>query len=537
MSFSKSLFIVVMLAILTNATRYEQSGRFEPSEIPADAKYLTFRNYELPILPANLFLKFTRCTRLKFDHMSFSEIEPGAWNGLQNLGTLDVQFSELTVLNAGIFAGLKLYHLKMANNKISVIEHGVWDDLPRLNMLNLQYNEITTLPAAAFKKLTSLTFLDLSFNNMREIEYGAWEDLQELAVLSLHHNEIIALPAAVFKNLTSLTELLLSNSKIELIEYGAWEDLELLETLHLNDNKIIVLKADIFQNLTSLRHLYLHSNYIIEIETEAFQFCDSLISLIVWKNTFSFKSSTLQSALQSHRKTLSHLTLNVDPTETFTRRVFENLTDLRELGLNGFNSAEPGAFKDLDSLEKLDLGYSALNEFNFKSLDSKVLPDVSDSLMHLVLHHNDITSLYADMFINLGILSMLDLSWNKIAVIEKGAFNGLKMLYYLRLDGNNIRIENAYIKDLNETLEVLHLSYNRITHIPEDYFEHFGMLQELYLGRNRITFLSPNTFKGLPMLSNLQLSYNDLKTLQRNIFASEDFIGTGGHPGILHSVT
>ena len=138
--------------------------------------------------------------------------------------------------------------------------------------------------------------------------------------------------------------------------------------------------------------------------------------------------------------------------------------------------------------------------------------------------------------LTLGLLSELDLGWNEITVNEKGAFNGLKLLKRLNMARNDMKIENISITELNETLETLDLSYNRITHIPEGFFEYFGVLHTISLDENRIVLLSPNALKGLPRLGYLDLRSNKLKTLQWNIFDPEDFVATGGHPGIVHCV-
>ena len=91
--FQKCMLIIVLvvipnLSILISGQQYTQRGRFQTTEVPTDGTRVVLREYELGILPANLFLSFTKCRYLSFYDMGISQIEAGVWNGLENLESL-----------------------------------------------------------------------------------------------------------------------------------------------------------------------------------------------------------------------------------------------------------------------------------------------------------------------------------------------------------------------------------------------------------------------------------------------------------------
>ncbi len=66
------------------------------------------------------------------------------------------------------------------------------------------------------------------------------------------------------------------------------------------------------------------------------------------------------------------------------------------------------------------------------------------SLEKLDLDHNEIKALTPDSFIHLSKCKELDLKWNKIDRIERGAWNGLISLKELDLDHNEIQVLQSW---------------------------------------------------------------------------------------------
>ena len=211
--------------VLTNGTEYTQFGRFEPSKVPDYATSITFRDYELHTLPANLFLNFTKWTSLTFYHMGISQIEEGAWNGLENLVTLDLAQNKLTALYTGMFMNLGLLsELTLSWNQISVIEDGAFNGLKLLKHLKLARNDIR--------------IEDLHIKNLNET----------LELLYLGYNRITHIPAGFFENFLVFHTLHLRNTSISVLSPNAFKGLPLLRNLDLSFNNLKTLQRNIFDS-------------------------------------------------------------------------------------------------------------------------------------------------------------------------------------------------------------------------------------------------------------------------------------------------
>ncbi|KAM7011911.1 leucine-rich repeat-containing protein 66 [Tautogolabrus adspersus] len=76
-----------------------------------------------------------------------------------------------------------------------------------------------------------------------------------------------------------------------------------------------------------------------------------------------------------------------------------------------------------------------------------------------------------------------------------------------------------------ESLQVLQLSFNRISTLRPQDFDNLRKLKELILKHNLITSLHPQTFKGLAQLQVLDLSFNMLTSLHPSMYLSLHNIG------------
>lgn len=128
----------------------------------------------------------------------------------------------------------------------------------------------------------------------------------------------------------------------------------------------------------------------------------------------------------------------------------------------------------------------------------------------LYIFQNGIETLVQDDFGDLGQLEMLDLSHNELTQIPDAVFEPLSELKNLDLSSNHItNISKGSFSGLYQ-LERLYLYSNRIQSIQSNAFEGLGMLLELKLQKNLLTTL-PSL--RLPSLLLLDLSYNRIPAL------------------------
>lgn len=120
---------------------------------------------------------------------------------------------------------------------------------------------------------------------------------------------------------------------------------------------------------------------------------------------------------------------------------------------------------------------------------SSTVPRVPTTTQNLYIFQNGIDTLSQDDFKGLGELELLDLSQNELTEIPDGVFGMLSKL-----------------KNLD-------LSSNHITHIQKDSFSGLVQLERLYLHANRIQSIHLEAFEGLEMLLELKLQGNQLSSL------------------------
>jgi Leucine-rich repeat (LRR) protein len=99
--------------------------------------------------------------------------------------------------------------------------------------------------------------------------------------------------------------------------------------------------------------------------------------------------------------------------------------------------------------------------------------------------------------------------WGSNIPILKNIFTiELKMIQYLDLSHNNIKILEAHVFDELVDLKLIDLAYNEIEEILYPIFAKNKKLEFVNLSRNKIRLLHPNLFDGLPRLKQVQFLSN-----------------------------
>lgn len=181
---------------------------------------------------------------------------------------------------------------------------------------------------------------------------------------------------------------------------------------------------------------------------------------------------------------------------------FKNLKHLHALILvnNKIKSISTGAFASLTKLERL-----YLSKNNLKDLPT----NMPKSLQELRVHENMITKVKKSVFDGLNNMIVVELGTNPIesSGVEKGAFQGMKKLSYLRIADTNI---TSVPKGLPASLTELHLDGNKIAKVDSDSLNGLNNLAKLGLGYNNIINVENGSIANIPHLRELHLDHNNL---------------------------
>jgi len=128
----------------------------------------------------------------------------------------------------------------------------------------------------------------------------------------------------------------------------------------------------------------------------------------------------------------------------------------------------------------------------------------------LVLDGNNISFFENDSFISRGMgeLLIINADFCKIRKIQLGAFNGLRKLTRLSIQGNEISEIIPGTFEKSSHLEYLYLHYNKIEHLESDVFCGMVELKYVSLEGNNLQYIHPDTFEGLQNLESIFLSRN-----------------------------
>jgi Leucine-rich repeat (LRR) protein len=335
--------------------------------------------------------------------------------------------NQITNLESGAFAGLdSLTELRLGNNQITNIESGAFTGLGNLTALYLNRNQIMSIGSGVFTGLGSLTSLSLDHNQITSIGSGAFTGLGSLTGLSLDHNQITSIESGAFTGLGSLTGLRLDYNQIANIKSDTFTGLCNLTSLYLDGNQITSLQSGDFAGLGSLTFLRLVSNQITSIEPGDFTGLGSLTELELTGNQIT----RLESGAFAGLGNLRFLRLGSNQITNLKSGTFAGLGNLGTLELDGnpITTLESGAFNGLDGLPSLSL------------------------------HDNQITSIESGAFSGLANLTTLELYGNQITNLESGAFAGLGSLTVLLLGNNptltNLNLDGADFTRLTNRFDV-----------------------------------------------------------------------------------
>ncbi|GAB0092362.1 hypothetical protein DMENIID0001_073520 [Sergentomyia squamirostris] len=341
-------------------------------------------------------------------------------------------------------------------------------------MLHMENNELQRIEPYFFQA-TGLYGLTISSNPISEIPDEAFTGLERsLWELHLINNKLTDIPTRAIRHLQKLRTLDLSMNQISYIDHESWRGLEdSLEQLILSENSLSLLPMDTFSGLHFLHTLDLSGNNLREIDGSVFR----------------------------------------DGMDKLTKILLSN---------NLLTRIPYGQMSSLRSLKILDLSHNRIPTMDLS--DNEYNPGIRLSLDILHLEYNTVEILQTGSFQYFDIINQTFLDGNPLKFINDDAFRQAKIrelyLRHCQLDF----ISPSAFGGLENTLQVLDMSGNNLSSIPEILFQQLFSLKSLGLRENRIKSIIPmEMFNGFQSTllkldlsgdTNAITSFQDLKRMR-----------------------
>ncbi|XP_076124804.1 leucine-rich repeats and immunoglobulin-like domains protein 1 [Alosa pseudoharengus] len=250
-------------------------------------------------------------------------------------------------------------------------------------------------------------------------------------------------------------------------------------SINLSHNKLTAVDTDILSSLPNLREVRLDHNELTAIPS------------------FRLASSRIAVLYLQHNKI----------GQVDGRKLME-LTALETLDLSNNDITELRAHCFPAGLQIRDL-YLSSNKI--VHLEAGAFDQLSSSLQVLRLSRNRLTHIPVKAF-QLTRLTQLELSRNRLRLIEGLTFQGLSRLEVLKLQRNNIsKLTDGAFWGLAK-MRVLHLDFNSLKEVNSGSLYGLTSLQQLYLANNSIGLVNPDGWRFCQKLRELGLLVGRVET-------------------------
>lgn len=500
----------VIFTITSSILEFVTTGFFAATNFDSRVRVIKAYDNIWTNIDSSAFRYYPKSISLDLSNNQIENVHNEAFRNLIYLQNLNISNNKIETLNPKSFLisdsrnGL-VQELDLSNNQLIELSSEL-NDLTTLRRLHLQNNKLSKMADDCFMSLKNLEYLNLQNNHLTFLNLTL-TNLKMLKTLDISYNHLIKLSGYEINRMSAIVEFNASHNALTSVESNCFNQAFSLETVDFSYNNINAIIENVrFVVNSQLKYLNFYNNHITEIQENSFLHCR--LDYINFENnniTGDIKENTLTGLRNITILDLSRQSINGIKDKAFT-----GMASLTHLNLSNNNIQEIGKSSfDNSSIVVLDLSHNKISDLIFFQ---NCLPNVTV----LYLRNNNITVVPTNIFGNQSQMRKLDISMNKIKIIEQYSLP-LKNLQYLNIVGNCLSdIIKKNVFSPAKYLRFLDLSNFNITKIDDSAFVDLPVLARLNLSNNHIEAIEPNNFKGVDNMYSLDLSHNNLTHLSFN---------------------
>ncbi|XP_050458962.1 podocan-like [Cataglyphis hispanica] len=471
------------------------------------------------------------------------------WSMVSTANDISLEFPNYGNESIGQLCKNEMISLNFSNGMIISIDQNFISS-PLITCLNFAGTHIQNIRKGAFDKLPNLTQLIFSNNNIdlnKLFDFGGHENLEILILDNVIKNnvpissavisgeypnlEILSVRKNLINNLKIITETRVSDSNFDISKSFSQIISKIpfpkLKILDLSDNRLTG---------TNFMELLPNSLYFLDLQNNSFT------SFVVDKKQVNLLALNLN---KNNLKFVKKYNVSRDPSlndrynreynQRYNQYPYYNQYQYNQDPYNRYNLRNFGlAMAGLENLH-----YLSISENEIDHIESNAFEDINN-LIYLNLSINKITHLHSETFEKLQSLRSLDLSFNKLESVPQissevisilslncnnikknltiNSFAKMPKLMKLLLGGNQIDEINVQIFANLSFLEILDLSRNKLSFLPEGLSEFLISLKYLNVEDNQFTSLESLSLTSVSPLMKVFLAMNPLEYLDVSYF-------------------
>uniref|UniRef100_A0A4W6FFL6 LRRNT domain-containing protein n=1 Tax=Lates calcarifer TaxID=8187 RepID=A0A4W6FFL6_LATCA len=325
-----------------------------PRSVPPSTTALYFSNCRIDSLKPEDLADFSNALGiLLIKDTVLREVRPGTFNSIVNVGALGLTSTGLQDLPEALFQNLqKLESLNLRSNKLLLL------DL-RENL----FTSISYVATGAFRGLEQLGEISLHTNQLTNLQAGTFQGLPSLVNISLEHNFISSLPLGFLQGVSHLGQIDLRNNSLFNLDILPLRDWLRQHPSKANQTLLVceipsTLNGDMIALLTNENLMALSST-----EEPVLTSTEKRRKPHTPPTRRSTSSPAVKTtATSEHEEVTSSGGGEKETLTAVPEGIFQNLPNLREIGLHGNKIAElpPNLFPHKDRLLKITLDNNLL---------------------------------------------------------------------------------------------------------------------------------------------------------------------------------